>query len=944
MPSFAGLFTGLISGLSFGAPLLLYTLIGLPIIYYLLRVTPPAPKRIVFPPLRLLFGLKSAEETPARTPWWLLLLRLIAAALAIIALAEPLYDPTPVARGAGPLILVVDNGWTSAAQWQTRQAAMGRALTGATRDNRPVVIVATAENAPVTTQFLDPAKALQTITDMTPRPWLPDRAKALEQLKTMTFTGTPQVMWLSDGLDHGNAKAFADGLAAIGTLGIFNDEADKGPLAMRPPDNVAAGFGITLARVPTDVARTGRVAAMDARGQILETAPYTFPIRGAEAKTTISLPLELRNDTVRITVMANDSAGAVQLIDARFRRRPVGLVSGAAADSAQPYLSDIYYLEKALAPYAELHKGTVDQVLDSGVAVLTIADIGQLNTAEHDRVQKFVEEGGVLVRFGGPRLAAHADDLVPVKLREGERLTGGAMTWASPQKMTPFTDDSPFRGLNIANDVTISRQVLAEPSVDLADHTWARLTDGTPLVTGAGKGRGWVVLFHVAASPGWSSLPISGLYVDMLRRVVELSEGVRGGAAAARTGTFPPYQTLDGFGRLEKPFPEATPIRASEIETTSIGPLHPPGLYGVQGALVALNAFGTRTMLTPLDIGRSIFPYSGTAARELKWPMLEIALIILLVDALISLWLRGYIGIDRRKPRARKLTPPVSAAVILLTPFLLLAFASGAFAAPAAAPRANAEQGKDLESALDTRLAYVVTGDAETDNMSKAGLFGLGLELRARTAYEPAPPVGVNIESDDLSFYPLLYWPMHAAEKDLSAKAVAKIDQFMREGGTILFDTRDSPISGLASGSSPGEITLRRLLSKLDIPPLAPAPQDHVLTRTFYLLKEFPGRWAGGQVWVEALPPQDPNRPPDGAPVAARGGDGVSPIIMGGNDWAAAWARDEMGNPLAAVVPGGEQQREMAIRFGINIVIYAMTGNYKTDQVHVPALLERLGK
>jgi hypothetical protein len=227
--------------------------------------------------------------------------------------------------------------------------------------------------------------------------------------------------------------------------------------------------------------------------------------------------------------------------------------------------------------------------------------------------------------------------------------------------------------------------------------------------------------------------------------------------------------------------------------------------------------------------------------------------------------------------------------------------------------------------------------------MSKAGLFGLGLELRARTAYEPAPPVGVNIENDDLSFYPLLYWPMHAAEKDLSPKGVAKIDQFMREGGTILFDTRDSPVSGLAAGNSPGEVTLRRLLSKLDIPPLEPAPADHVLTRTFYLLKEFHGRWSGGQVWVEALPPQDPNRPPAG-PVVARGGDGVSPIIMGGNDWAAAWARDEMGNPIAAVVPGGEQQREMAIRFGINIVIYAMTGNYKTDQVHVAPLLERLGK
>jgi hypothetical protein len=277
----------------------------------------------------------------------------------------------------------------------------------------------------------------------------------------------------------------------------------------------------------------------------------------------------------------------------------------------------------------------------------------------------------------------------------------------------------------------------------------------------------------------------------------------------------------------------------------------------------------------------------------------------------------------------------------MLAPLALVLAASPVSAAPSRA--ANIED-KALESALDTRLAYVITGDAEVDSMSKAGLFGLGLELRARTAYEPADPVGVDLERDNLSFYPLLYWPMATAEKDLSQAAVAKVDQFMREGGTILFDTRDSPVGGLGGGTaSPGEGVLRRLLAKLDIPPLEPAAADHVLTRTFYLIKEFPGRWSGGQVWVEALPPVDPKNPPS-TPVAARGGDGVSPIIMGGNDWAAAWARDERGNPLAAVVPGGEQQREMAIRFGINVVIYAMTGNYKTDQVHVPALLERLGK
>jgi Domain of unknown function (DUF4159)/Aerotolerance regulator N-terminal len=934
-------FASFFAGLSFGAPLLLWTLAALPIIYWLLRVTPPAPRRIVFPPLRLLFGLRSTEETPARTPWWLLLMRLIAAAIAIVALAEPLYDPTPVAAGRGPLVMVVDNGWTSAANWDARQAALNRGLTGATRDKRQVLIVPTAEAAPATTQFLDPANALKTVQDTVPRPWLPDRAKALAALQSVKFAQRPQIMWFSDGLAHGNDQAFADGLAKIGTLSVFEDPPEKAPLAMRPPDNETTGFGITLVRVAADIQRDGRVAALDSRGQIVETAPYHFGLRSTEAKTTIALPLELRNDTTRIAVMGHDSAGAVQLIDARFRRRPVGLVSGGNADVEQPLLSDVYYLERALSPYAEIHKGTIEQVLDSGVAVVVLADIGELTSVQHDRIAKFVEDGGVLLRFGGPKLAAHSDDLVPVKLREGERLMGSAMTWASPQHLTPFADNSPFRGLTIAPDVTVSRQVLAEPSVELGDHTWARLTDGTPLVTGAARGRGWIVLFHVAASPGWSTLPLSGLYVDMLRRVVELSEGVQGGAAEAKTGTFPPYETLDGFGHLGKAYPEATPLRASEIENATIGPLHPPGLYGVQGALVALNAFGTRSPMTALRIGRTIFAYTGSVAQELKWPLLELALIILMIDALISLALRGYMGF--RLPRFGRGAARAATVTLIIIAASMIAHTAMA-SEPAAVPKPGGELAKDEESALETRLAYVITGDPDVDAMSKAGLFGLGLELRARTAYEPAEPVGVDLENDDLSFYPLIYWPMTPVEKDLSPAAVAKVDQFMRQGGTILFDTRDSPLTGVGSGAaSPGEQTLRRLLARLDIPPLEPAPADHVLTRTFYLLKEFPGRWSGGQVWVEALPPDDPNRPPD-EKIAARGGDGVSPIIMGGNDWAAAWARDESGNPIAAVVPGGEEQREMAIRFGINVVIYAMTGNYKTDQVHVPALLQRLGK
>jgi hypothetical protein len=229
-----------------------------------------------------------------------------------------------------------------------------------------------------------------------------------------------------------------------------------------------------------------------------------------------------------------------------------------------------------------------------------------------------------------------------------------------------------------------------------------------------------------------------------------------------------------------------------------------------------------------------------------------------------------------------------------------------------------------LKATLETRLAYVITGDPAVDNASLRGLIGLSQALNRRTAVEAAAPIGVDIEHEPIVFFPLLYWPVTPRQPSLSQAAAAKVSRFMATGGTILFDLQNAN-----SGAGASTATLRRLTKDIPIPPLTPVPPNHILTKAFYLMQEFPGRWAGGQVWVEQT--------------GDHVNDGVSSIIVGGNDWAAAWAVDEHGQPMYAVVPGGARQREMAFRFGINLVMYTLTGNYKSDQVHVPAILERLG-
>jgi hypothetical protein len=509
-----------------------------------------------------------------------------------------------------------------------------------------------------------------------------------------------------------------------------------------------------------------------------------------------------------------------------------------------------------------------------------------------------------------------------------------------------FDDKSPFKGLTIPDDVRVNRQVLADPTVAMDAEVWATLADGTPLVTAAKHGEGWIVLFHVTANSDWSNLPLSGLFVEMLRRAITLGpsqvgaqtgdEGASLEAAAtpASTTALAPIQTLDGFGQLVPPPLRAAPIAPDQLDTTLPGPDHPPGYYGPSAAAHALNLVTAKTNLKSLAAIEGASEVSGYTLKKpmALEPWLYIAALgLFALDILAVLALSTGLRFRRRAASA--------VAIVLALALLPLALPSPSFAAEGdGQPSATGNAADDfaLKAALSTRLAYVRTGDAEIDRTSEEGLGGLSKVLRARTALEPGDPMGVDIDTDELSFFPVLYWPVREDAEPLSDKTLAKVDAYMKQGGMIIFDTRDQ--ESVAYGGSQGK-ALTRLIGQLDLPPLEPVPENHVLTKSFYLMRSFPGRWDGGSLWVEAEPADEAERSE-----RSRRTDGVSSLVITSNDLASAWALDDANRPIFPVVPGGEVQREMAFRAGVNLVMYALTGNYKADQVHVPALLERLGQ
>ncbi len=947
-----------IGPLGFTAPWLLLGLLALPLLWFLLRAVPPAPVRRRFPGIILLLGLHDEETQADKTPWWLLLLRVLALAAAIIGLAGPVLDPQAERTGSGRLLILLDGSWADAAQWPVRLERLNGLLEKAARTERPTALVLLTDPPQEGLPFQAADVWQGRLAGLKPAPWAPGAdagadAAFLERLAAEEEDF--ETWWLSDGLARDARAPLLRALEARGAVTVF--ESPRPVFGLKPAVFEDGVIRLSVLRSRAGAAVGVGVAAIgpDPAGIVRELARVTarFEPGSDETEALFTLPVELRNRVTRFAIAGQSSAGAVSLTDDALRRREVALIAGRPAREGLQLLDPLHYLRQALAPAADILEGGLGDILPANPDVIVLADVARLAEGEAEALAEWVGKGGLLLRFAGPQLAASdvsrstEDPLMPVRLRAGGRTVGGAMSWGAPRKLRPFPPESPFFGLDIPEDVEVSAQVLAQPDPMLAARVIAALADGTPLVTRKKLGEGQVVLFHVAANAQWSTLPLSGLFVEMLERLAVSARAAAPDDEALAGTRWMLERRLDGFGVLrdeEQPF-EITGERIAQGEA---GPDLPPGLYAGQERSLAVNVLRDDAVLAAVNWPAGI-PVRGLAApREtpLKGGILAVALVLLLTDIIAALWISGKL----RGPR-----PGVVAVLALALAALPPAGSpraqdaggaatasgvSGTGMAPGADDRGEVDP-RLIAAAAKVTLAYVITGDAAVDRVSEAGLLGLSDILFRRTSVEPALPVGVDIEKDELAVYPLLYWPVTASQPLPSKKAYARLNDYLRNGGMILFDTRDGDVAAFGQSSPEGR-KLQALALPLDIPPLEPVPEDHVLTRSFYLLQTFPGRY-DRPVWAEAAP-ADAVRA-EGMPFRNLN-DGVSPVIIGGNDWAAAWAVNRNGSPMVPVGRGytGERQREIAYRFGVNLVMYVLTGNYKSDQVHVPALLERLGQ
>lgn len=907
-------FTGAFGTLAFLNPWVLAGLIFLPALWFLLRVTPPAPRLVVFPAARFVAGLIPEEPTTSRTPWWILLLRLIILALIVIALARPVLNPNASLPGVNGIRIVVDNSWASAQTWEMQMEEAKRLASSAGRDGRDIYILTTAPEPgskdPAYHGPLTRGQAEGILRGLAPRPWPADYEAARRVIMEATTSNSLQSYWLSHGLQEGG-KDFAKTLQNQGGLQYIRPEDSRLPVLIRPTDKITRQLAVLVSapkELPPGTPVT--VNAIGANGRVLDTQKVEVDVREKSATVVFDIPDAVRNQIHQIRLAGRKGAGAVLLLDDQFKKRNVGIVSPTGDPEKAPLVEESFYLERALEPYANLTTGTAAEVLEGEPAAIILPNIGAMPPADLNALEEWVRAGGLLLRFAGPNMTQGENFLVPVPLMQGGRALQGAMTWEEPVKLAPFPQSSPLYGLSVPEDIEVRQQLLAQPVEGLEEKTWAALDDGTPLITANNLDSGLIVLVHTTATPLWSDLSLSGLFVQLLRRVISLAGNTE--PQSATSGMLQPLLIMDGYGVTMQPESFVQPIASENFEQTVPSAVNPPGIYGRAGYQTSLNLGDRIGALRTF----STLPLSVETGQYGKQN--ETSLLPWILAAAFGLFMLDWVIMALMQMNWQKFRPARAAAHIVLCASLT-GFSLSA--------QAQTEQ-QMIDYAANIHLAYVRTGNAAVDRAASAGLEALADVLTHRTSVEPSGVVAIDPEQE-LSFFPVIYWPVTQEQQPLSTEALQNIQYYIDHGGTILFDTRDhvsSVNSGYGqSGRNAGK--LRELTANLDIPPLIPVEEGHVLSKSFYLLDDFSGRYIGGTLWVEQQ--------------SLSGRDGVSSVIVGSNDWASAWASATSAGPR---LKGGPQQQEEALRFGVNLVMYALTGNYKADQVHLPHILERLGQ
>ncbi len=882
----------------------------MPIIFFIIKYYPPRPAEKNFSSLYLFTDITIKKNTKSKFPLWLLIFRLILCFLIILFFSDPyLTKGSDKKSNFKNYTIISDNNWSISNNWQYYKSIIKEIVLEAESNNKEVhFYLSTLSEKLTPTIFNTYNEAIDFINNNPPSPIQTSRKNINEILKKNNFFKSSKTFFIFSNFDSATEESQKE------TLNIIKENNPSIEI-INPVKKITffekvvinhESFELKVSRKGIYTDNSFSIQAIGKNKRILFEKKFYFEDASNEYKVLESLPAATINQIFKIKILDENHAGAYFYLDDFKKRVSVGIFSENNSALEKPLLSSTYYLKKSLGKSHSISVASIKKLLDNQKSIIFLPSYSKLIKSDHRKLEEWVKAGGVLVRFSDKSLVSKRSLYFDQKLYyQSVRNIAKDFSLNAKLNINAFKDNTILSNLEIPLDLQFKKQLIID-SFESDVTTLASLEDQSPLITMKNIGSGKVILFHVTSNNEWSNLPLSSLFSDIISRLLLIPKF----KVNSNNQEMTMKQKINSFGELIDPLKNYSFVNQSKSSINYPSIQVPVGIYENENLSIALNLAGnlnTESFYGEVNENILIKNSYEKSVFKLKNLILITLFIMFLIDMIINLMLKKNFLFKKAFKK--------SSIIALFLLFFIVTF--------------NINNLQANENYNKIFLAYVKTEDALLNQIAFKGLESLRKYLIERTSVNPKGVKEVDILRDKIFYFPLLYWQVVEEIPDFNEEIINKINNYLVSGGIIIFDLVNLSNTSISLEESRLN-ELKVLFSELGVNNLKQIDSNHTLVKSYYLLDTFPGRFDRKVLLIDT--DNLDNK------------DGVSSVIVGLNHWVGAWAKDKNNYPLYQAVPGGERQREISFRFGINLIMYALTGNYKSDQIHNKSILQRLQK
>ena len=893
------------SKIFFTYPLVLFAFLLLPFIWKFLKTVPPSPKLKKFPGIVFLAKYKSMDHKPEKNSNLIIFLRLFLISTIILGFSQP-----QIIKSNDDIVsnlIIIDNSKFSSIAWRSTINKITELILENNNEQNNFSIITSTELAKNDLFYLhekNASETLESISNLKPLSWNPNYLLLKEKINNFKKK-FDNIYWFTEPIDFKHKKNLFENLNQ-NNIKVFNIDKEKIPpiIKFKKQQNDTFNFEIFH---PLKIFNEVTIDCYSLDGKLLFKNSFSTDLIKKQdfyvSEVKLEVPLNLKNKIDYFKFNNINSSSTKIFLSETQKKKTVGIVETNQNFQNLNLDSGNYFVKKALKTNFKVKKQDLKEILDKEIKLLFIDDQSINYDESNERLEKWISEGGTLVKFGGENFIKNIKSQSHQKLRSAFSLTGkkisvkGNLSLKQSLKLSEISNESPLFGLKVPNEIEIKEYIESSPlNFTRNINVWLRLENGTPLISSVSQSKGQIIFFHIPCNTDWSNLTLSYFFVDILQKIVDQSKGIKlKGERALK-----PFKNLDALGELIDPSPQSLNIpNINKLKTLKINYNYPPGLYKDIYGIYALNSENSSQFefkLLNFDDNVSFYQKYNEKNINLKDTLFILSIFLFITDTIITLFLRQLVNFKQ----------------LNFFFFCLSAFLSYELVA---------EKIK-ISEISENKIGYILNGNPEIDKVSYNGLKTLSGIITQKTAAIFTDPKSIDLKNDKLFSFPLIYWVTDTRVRALPKK----IKQYINDGGLLLIDCK----------LNEDEIIIDKCLERFETllesnfpGKLEMLDKSHAIAKSFYLLQDFPGRRNEPVFFLKSNSIKF---------------DNASSVIFGINDWAGAWAKKNKEDFLLPILENNSNQRKSSFRFGLNLLIYSLTGNYKTDQVHVPEILKRMEK